>query len=209
MATALGAILSPAGLVVAALVAVATIVVQNWGAVKKAIVDVANYFIDLYNESLAVRLIIQGFVALFKTIFVGAVAAVNGIINQFKIAGRFIKGLFSNVGKIIRGVFTLDRSMIKDGVAGLGDALTEGVTETANNVKGVFNEIGTADSTTSLKHLKNLCVEIRLRMSRKKVCKKELTMSFLQSKAKFPNFFGWWWWWCRNCNKQDNINRWE
>ena len=146
LATALGAILSPAGLVVAALAAVATIVVQNWGAVKKAIVDVANYFIDLYNESLAVRLIIQGFVALFKTIFAGAVAAVNGIINQFKIAGRFIKGLFSNVGKIIRGVFTLDRSMIKDGVAGLGDALTEGVTETANNVKGVFDEIGTAAS---------------------------------------------------------------
>ena len=146
LATALGAILSPAGLVVAALAAVATIVVQNWGAVKKAIVDVANYFIDLYNESLAVRLIIEGFVALFKTIFAGAVAAVNGIINQFKIAGRFIKGLFSNIGKIIRGVFTLDRSMIKDGVAGLGDALTEGVTETANNVKGVFNEIGTAAS---------------------------------------------------------------
>lgn len=146
LATALGAILSPAGLVVAALAAVATIVVQNWGAVKKAIVDVANYFIDLYNESLAVRLIIQGFVALFKTIFAGAVAAVNGIINQFKIAGNFIKGLFSNVGKIIRGAFSLKPSLIREGLSGLGDALTEGVTETANNVKGVFNEIGTAAS---------------------------------------------------------------
>lgn len=144
LATALGAILTPAGLVVAALAAVATIVVQNWGAVKKGLVDVANYFIDLYNESLAFRLIIEGFVALFKTIFDAGVALVNGLINQFKIAANFIKGLFSNVGMIIQGAFTLDRSLIQEGLAGLGDALVEGVTETAGNVKDVFADIGTA-----------------------------------------------------------------
>ena len=93
LATALAAILSPAGLVVA-LGAIATIVVQNWGAVKKTLVDIANYFIDLYNESLAFRLIIEGFVALFKTIFDAGVALVNGLINQFKIAANFIKGFF-------------------------------------------------------------------------------------------------------------------
>ena len=144
LATALGAILTPAGLVVAALGAIATIVVQNWGAVKKGLVDVANYFIDLYNESLAFRLIIEGFVALFKTIFDAGVALVNGLINQFKIAANFIKGLFSNVGMIIQGAFTLDRSLIQEGLAGLGDALVEGVTETAGNVKDVFADIGTA-----------------------------------------------------------------
>ena len=144
LATALGAILTPAGLVVAALGAIATIVVQNWGAVKKGLVDVANYFIDLYNESLAFRLIIEGFVALFKTIFDAGVALVNGLINQFKIAANFIKGLFSNVGMIIQGAFTLDRSLIQEGLAGLGDALVEGVTETAGNVKDVFADIGTS-----------------------------------------------------------------
>ncbi len=144
LATALGAILSPAGLVVAALAAVATIVVQNWGAVKKTLVDVANYFIDLYNESLAFRLIIEGFVALFKTIFDAGVALVNGLINQFKIAANFIKGLFSNVGKIVQGAFTLKPSMIKEGLAGINDVLVDGVTETAENVKGVFSDIGTA-----------------------------------------------------------------
>jgi TP901 family phage tail tape measure protein len=144
LATALGAILTPAGLVVAALAAVATIVVQNWGAVKKGLVDVANYFIDLYNESLAFRLIIEGFVALFKTIFDAGVALVNGLINQFKIAGNFISGLFSNVGKIVQGAFSLSPSMIKEGLAGISDALVEGVTETAGNVKDVFADIGTA-----------------------------------------------------------------
>ncbi|QDP59826.1 MAG: putative minor tail protein [Prokaryotic dsDNA virus sp.] len=144
LATALGAILTPAGLVVAALGAIATIVVQNWGAVKKGLVDVANYFIDLYNESLAFRLIIEGFVALFKTIFDAGVALVNGLINQFKIAANFIKGLFTNVGMIIQGAFTLDRSLIQEGLAGLGDALVEGVTETAGNVKDVFADIGTS-----------------------------------------------------------------
>jgi TP901 family phage tail tape measure protein len=144
LATALAAILSPAGLVVAALAAVATIVVQNWGVVKKTLVDVANYFIDLYNESLAFRLIIEGFVALFKTIFDAGVALVNGLINQFKIAANFIKGLFSNVGMIIQGAFTLDRSLIQEGLAGLGDALVEGVTDTAENVKDVFADIGTS-----------------------------------------------------------------
>ena len=144
LATALGAILTPAGLVVAALAAIATIVVQNWGAVKKGLVDVANYFIDLYNESLAFRLIIEGFVALFKTIFDAGVALVNGLINQFKIAGNFISGLFSNVGKIVQGAFSLSPSMIKEGLAGISDALVDGVTDTAENVKDVFADIGTA-----------------------------------------------------------------
>ena len=144
LATALGAILTPAGLVVAALAAIATIVVQNWGAVKKGLVDVANYFIDLYNESLAFRLIIEGFVALFKTIFDAGVALVNGLINQFKIAGNFISGLFSNVGKIVQGAFSLSPSMIKEGLAGISDALVDGVTDTAENVKDVFADIGTS-----------------------------------------------------------------
>jgi TP901 family phage tail tape measure protein len=142
LATALGAILTPAGLVVAALAAVATIVVQNWGAVKKGLVDVTNYFIDLYNESLGFRLLIEGFVALFKTIFRAGVALVNGLINQFKIAFNFIKGLFSNVGKIIEGAFTLDRSLIAEGLAGLGDELEKGVDKTGQNVKKVFSDIG-------------------------------------------------------------------
>jgi len=144
LATALGAILTPAGLVVAALAAVATIVVQNWGVVKKTLVDVANYFIDLYNESLAFRLIIEGFVALFKTIFDAGVALVNGLINQFKIAANFIKGLFSNVGKIVQGAFSLSPTMIKEGLAGISDVLIDGVTDTAENVKDVFADIGTS-----------------------------------------------------------------
>jgi len=134
----------PAGLVVAALAAVATIVVQNWGVVKKTLVDVANYFIDLYNESLAFRLIIEGFVALFKTIFDAGVALVNGLINQFKIAANFIKGLFSNVGKIVQGAFSLSPTMIKEGLAGISDVLIDGVTDTAENVKDVFADIGTS-----------------------------------------------------------------
>lgn len=142
LATALGAILSPAGLVVAALAAVATIVVQNWGAVKKTLVDVANYFIDLYNESLGFRLIIEGFVALFKTNLRAGVAFVNGLINQFKIVGNFISGLFSNVGKIIEGAFTLKPSLIAEGLVGLGDELEKGVDKTGQNVRKIFSDIG-------------------------------------------------------------------
>jgi len=146
LATALGAILTPAGLVVAALGAIATIVVQNWGAVKKGLVDVANGFIDLYNESLAFRLIIEGFVALFKTIYGAGVALVNGLINQFKIVGKFVVDLFSNVGQIIVGAFTLDRSLIKEGIAGIGETLLEGVTETAGNITDIFVDFGTSAS---------------------------------------------------------------
>lgn len=146
LATALGAILTPAGLVVAALGAIATIVVQNWGAVKKGLVDVANGFIDLYNESLAFRLIIEGFVALFKSIYGAGVALVNGLINQFKIVGKFVIDLFSNVGQIIVGAFTLDRSLIKEGIAGIGETLLEGVTETAGNITDIFVDFGTSAS---------------------------------------------------------------
>ena len=68
---------------------------------KKAIVDVANYFIDLYNESLVMaRLIIQGFVALFKTTLAHAQHVLSRYNKPIQKSRRFIKGLFQTLVKL-------------------------------------------------------------------------------------------------------------
>jgi len=116
IASALGALLSPVGLVIAAFAAVGYAVVKNWEPIKKTIVDVINYVISLYNESLAFRIIIQSIGAIFKSIFEIGKSVFEGLWNIVKALGQNFINQFKAIGKVIKGVFTLDTEMIKQGV---------------------------------------------------------------------------------------------
>ena len=119
---ALGFLISPIGLVIAALAGVTYAVVKNWEPVKQAIVDVTNFIIDLYNESLGFRILIQSIGAIFKTIFDIGKAVFEGLWRIIKgVAENIIEG-FKNVGKVIRGVFTLDADLIQEGITGAMEA---------------------------------------------------------------------------------------
>lgn len=116
IASALGALLSPVSLVIAAFAAVGYAVVKNWEPVKKTIVSVINYVISLYNESLAFRIIIQSIGAIFKSIFEIGKSVFEGLWNIVKALGQNFINQFKAIGKVIKGVFTLDAEMIKQGV---------------------------------------------------------------------------------------------
>ena len=70
LGTAFTVMTGPVGAVVAALAAVALVIVNNWKPIKKAVNQVINYFIDLYNESLGFRMIIETIGVAFKLAFI-------------------------------------------------------------------------------------------------------------------------------------------
>ena len=125
LTTAFGALLSPVGLVVAAIVGGGILIYKNWETFRKLLVDTINYFIDLYNESMGFRIIVESIGFVFKQL-------VNHIIFFVKAGMALIKGfvrnftsLFGGIGDIIKGVFTLDYSVLEQGFNQAKDALAE------------------------------------------------------------------------------------
>lgn len=79
---------------------------QGLTAIIKGVIDVVNYFIELYNESVLIRAIWNGIVAGFKTTF-------DTLGNLF---GFFID-IVKATGTALNGAFTLDFDEVKKGLA--------------------------------------------------------------------------------------------
>jgi hypothetical protein len=89
----------------------------------RGIVDLINYFIELYNESIAVRTIFQTLSLPFKL----AYEIISGNLRQLGIS-------FKALGNIIKGVFTLDFDLISK-------ASNEFIKSTQENFKQVGNDL--------------------------------------------------------------------
>lgn len=79
---------------------------QGLTAIIKGVIDVVNYLIELYNESVLIRAIWNGIVAGFKTTF-------DTLGNLF---GFFID-IVEATGTALKGAFTLDFDDVKKGLA--------------------------------------------------------------------------------------------
>ena len=79
---------------------------QGLTAIIKGVIDVVNYFIELYNESVLIRAIWNGIVAGFKTTF-------DTLGNLF---GFFID-IVKATGTALKGAFTLDFDEVKKGLS--------------------------------------------------------------------------------------------
>ena len=145
----LGALISPIGLVVAGLSAIAYVVYNEWGSIKKVLVDIANYFVDLYNESLGFRVIIEGLGGIFKAMFTIASSAFTMVWNIIKGFSTNLISAFQNIGEVIKGVFTFSPSSIKEGLLGMKDAVfdnlkligTEGLKHIENSMQALGTEM--------------------------------------------------------------------
>lgn len=93
----------------------------------KWIVDIINYFIDLYNESTMFRGAIESLIAYWKLLWQVIKLACNLIIDAVKAIGRSFKGL----GTIMEGVMTFSPELIK-----------KGLNEMLDNFKATWGEIG-------------------------------------------------------------------
>lgn len=83
-------------------------------AVVKALVDVTNWFIKLYNKSLPVRVVVNSIAAQFRVMWASAKQAFRLIVDGFKAVGRAINAIvnmFSQAGNAIsafgRGVYDI------------------------------------------------------------------------------------------------------
>ncbi len=135
----------PVGLVVGALAAIAVIVIKNWAPIKRILIDIANYFIDLYNESLAFRIIAESIITTFENIFDVGTFIFSAIGELISLIGQNIKDVFSNLGAIIKAVFTGNFEAIPELI---GKALGEGI----SNFKDFIKEVS-ADFTVLQKNI--------------------------------------------------------
>jgi hypothetical protein len=104
------AILSPVGLVVAAIVGLGVAIVTFADEIAPYITDVINYFITLYNESSLLRGIIGGIKGTVQVVFDFFLFAVDSVIAGFKdlgaIIGAVMRGDFSAIPELIGQAFT-------------------------------------------------------------------------------------------------------
>ncbi|MGI4762534.1 MAG: hypothetical protein ACRYF0_17615 [Janthinobacterium lividum] len=102
-----------------------------------------NYFIDLYNNSLLVRVTVQGLAVGFQNAF----ALIKGTL------GYLVADLLA-AGKVIKGVFTLDFGLIKEGInqsaQGLVDAVKKTGSEIGQNYKSAFTRAASTDKVALL-----------------------------------------------------------
>ena len=133
--TALTAMSGPVGLIVAGLTAIAYVIATNWKPIKKAVLDVANYFIDLYNESFAFRVLVEAISATFKIAFIRIKLIMKNIYTVVTGAFKTIADVVGDFGTIIKGAFTLDHTLIGIGVSEMTKSLKGGFDDIVKNVK--------------------------------------------------------------------------
>ena len=100
------ALLSPVGLVIAAVVGLGIAIVTFADEIAPYITEVINYFITLYNESSLLRGIIGGIKGTVQVVF-----------DFFLFAGDSVIGAFTDLGAIISAVLSGDLSNIGDAIS--------------------------------------------------------------------------------------------
>jgi TP901 family phage tail tape measure protein len=141
--SAIGMILSPIGLVVTALGALFYVIYDNWGATKTIFVNFINYWIDLYNESIAFKVLVEGigvvFLSLWSTVKFFFVQSYT-ILKNF---GKQFLDIFGGIGDMIEGVFKGSWKQVEAGADKMGEALDRVFKndESKKNVENYVEEI--------------------------------------------------------------------
>lgn len=102
----------------------------------KGVIEVINYFIDLYNESMLVRAGVQAIVVNFKSAWNVIKLVFNLIIDGAKSVGRQLKGL----AQIVEGIATLSFDKIKEGFSTIGGSFVKTFKEGFGDIKAFGKE---------------------------------------------------------------------
>ena len=108
----------------------------------KWVVDLINYFIDWYNESLVLRAAVNGFIMAWKNGYATLKVIFNVVIDAIKALGRNLKAL----GDIVDGVFTLSPEKVSKGFGQMMENFKVTWKEVANDAKSFGKEV--ADNFT-------------------------------------------------------------
>jgi len=129
IATAIGALLSPVGLIIVGIAGAGFAMYKFWDQVRPILVGVINYFIDLYNESTIFRVAIQGVIFAFKALWTIGSAIFGAFTTQLKA-----------IGKILIGAFTFNRSLVEEGLNDIKEVSLDAVQDIVEGIKEDFNE---------------------------------------------------------------------
>ena len=129
IATAIGALLSPVGLIIVGIAAAGFAMYKFWDQVRPILVGTINYFIDLYNENLLFRLGIQKVIASFKSLWTVGKALFDGF-------GTNLRG----IGLLLQGAFTLDWKKAQEGLNLIKDAAVDTVTDIIDGLSDNYGE---------------------------------------------------------------------
>lgn len=159
-------------------------------AVVKGLLDVVNWFIRLYNQSLIVRAGVQYIILGFKQLWNAVKFVVGVIITGFKNVGRMIEAwviAFNKAGQAIKGVAegiagvfkgianwspeeilnSIDKikQSASDGAKGVYNAFADAWSQGMNDLKGNFNEFvseSVENIKTSLNNVNGQLQELHL-----------------------------------------------
>ena len=120
------ALLSPIGLIIAAVVGLGIAIVTFADEIAPYITDVINYFITLYNESSLLRGIIGGIKGTVQVVFDFFLFAVDSVIGAFKDLGTII-------GAVMRGDFSAIPELIGNAFSNAADRMAEFGTKAAED----------------------------------------------------------------------------
>jgi len=111
---------------------------------------IANLFADLVIQLLSSEKVMKALAttagvlsATFTTLFNVGKTLVSFIINNFVNAFKTLAEVAGGAGKVIKGVFTFDLDLIKEGVSQVGEGIKNGFNRVVDNVKTTVKGIGT------------------------------------------------------------------
>lgn len=116
---------APIAVVLAAIAGGIYYAITNWEDFKKKLVDVINYFVDLYNESILFRGIIETIIGTFKLLVATGIYFGKTIVGIVQGIGEQFVNIFGGIGSLLKGVFTLDYEEIKAGAAQVMDSFVD------------------------------------------------------------------------------------
>lgn len=128
------ALLNPVGLALAGIAVTAILVAKNWDAVLRALKDVANGFIELYNNNLLVRGAVQSILVNLKNTWEFA----KLLFNVFLVGLKSTWNALKLVGGILVNILTLNLSGLKQSFKEFG----KGVVNNIKELGGAFSFFG-------------------------------------------------------------------
>lgn len=144
--TGLTLLTGPIGLVVAGLTAIGVVIYKNWEPIKATLVDIANYFIDLYNESTLFRFAVEAIVTNFKNLFAVGKFVFDALGSIISAVAENIKNGFRPLGDLIKAVLTGD---IKKIPAILAGGFKQGLNTSKGLIKDLDNDFQNLKETIS------------------------------------------------------------
>lgn len=120
-------------------------------AVVKGLLDVVNWFVRLYNQSIIVRAGVQYIILGFKQLWnvvkfvVGSIITgfknigrmIEAFVTAFNLAGKAIKGVAEGIAGVFRGIADMSYDEIKSAIGKIGDSASAGA-------KGIVSAFGDA-----------------------------------------------------------------